>query len=101
MTLVDELPDNMALRHVRGFMRQHARQFVLVSRCQYQSALDGNEAAGHRKRVDHRIADDEVVELVLAFFGVLLVLDRLTWLTSELETAMNAIGLGFFVNHAG
>jgi cytochrome c-type biogenesis protein len=39
--------------------------------------------------------------LVLAGFGVLLVLDRLTWLTSELETAMSAIGLGFFVHHVG
>lgn len=37
---------------------------------------------------------------VLAGFGVLLVLDRLAWLTSELETGMSAIGLGRLV-HAG
>lgn len=35
--------------------------------------------------------------VVLAFFGVLLVLDRLAWLTSELEAAMSAIGLGGLV----
>ncbi|HTW98311.1 MAG TPA: cytochrome c biogenesis protein CcdA [Acidimicrobiales bacterium] len=53
------------------FARRHAQQIVLAS------------------------------ALVLAGFGVLLVLDRLTWLTSQLETAMSAIGLGFFVHHVG
>ncbi|MGH9296763.1 MAG: cytochrome c biogenesis CcdA family protein [Acidimicrobiales bacterium] len=34
---------------------------------------------------------------LLALFGVLLVLNQLTWVTSELETAMRAIGLGRLV----
>ncbi len=35
--------------------------------------------------------------VALAFFGVLLVLNRLTWLTSELQSALQAIGLGRLV----
>lgn len=37
---------------------------------------------------------------LLAGFGVLLLLDRLSWLTSQLETWMSAVGLGRLV-HAG
>jgi len=35
--------------------------------------------------------------ILLAFFGVLLVLNRMTWVTTELETALSAIGLGGLV----
>lgn len=36
--------------------------------------------------------------LVLGAFGVLLVLHRVSWVTSELETALRAVGLGRLVN---
>lgn len=38
--------------------------------------------------------------LSMAGFGVLLLLDKLTWLTAELQTAFTAVGLGSLV-HAG
>jgi cytochrome c-type biogenesis protein len=34
----------------------------------------------------------------LAFFGVLLTLNRLTWVTSQLQTALRDIGLARLVN---
>lgn len=36
--------------------------------------------------------------LLMAFFGVVLVLDRLTWVTSELEAGLSTIGLGGLIN---
>jgi cytochrome c-type biogenesis protein len=36
--------------------------------------------------------------VVLAGFGILLALDRLTWVTTELQTAFNAVGLGRLVS---
>ncbi|MDA8295966.1 MAG: cytochrome c biogenesis protein CcdA [Actinomycetota bacterium] len=42
----------------------------------------------------HALAITAASAALLAFFGVLLVLDRFTWLTSELEVALRAIGLG-------
>jgi cytochrome c-type biogenesis protein len=38
-----------------------------------------------------------VATVLLAAFGVLLILNRLTWVTTELESAMRAIGLGRLV----
>ncbi len=38
-----------------------------------------------------------VSSAVMAFFGVLLVLDRLTWVTTEIQSAFQAIGLGRLV----
>ncbi len=35
--------------------------------------------------------------LSLGFFGVLLTLNRLTWVTSQLQSALRAIGLGRLV----
>src|SRR5580658_90661 len=67
MTLVDDLAHDMALSDVRGFVRQHACQFVFVARHQYQAAVDDYEPARDRLGVDVWVADDEVIELVLAF----------------------------------
>jgi cytochrome c-type biogenesis protein len=36
--------------------------------------------------------------LVLAGFGILLALDRLTWVTTQLQTALQAVGLGRLVS---
>jgi cytochrome c-type biogenesis protein len=36
--------------------------------------------------------------VVLAGFGILLALDRLTWVTTQLQTALNAVGLGRLVS---
>jgi cytochrome c-type biogenesis protein len=36
--------------------------------------------------------------VALAFFGVLLTLNRLTWVTSQLQSALRALGLGRLVN---
>src|SRR5580692_7402942 len=52
---------------MRSFVRQHARQFILVAHRQKQSAVNGHESAGDCEGVDVGIADDEVIELVLAF----------------------------------
>ena len=49
----------MALRDVRYFMRQHARQFRLRLRRNDQPGMDADIAAGHRKRVDAGIVDRE------------------------------------------
>jgi len=68
--LVDHAAHQMSLRDVGGFVGHHAREFILVARGQEQPAVDHDEAARHRERVDHRIAHDRVVELVLAFLGV-------------------------------
>ncbi len=70
MALVYDLAHDVPLSDVGGFVRQYARQFVLVARGQDQPALNGHEAAGYRERVDHRIAQDKVVELVLTLFRV-------------------------------
>jgi hypothetical protein len=35
--------------------------------------------------------------VIMGAFGVLLFVDKLTWVTSELETLMRAIGLGRLV----
>ena len=40
VALVDELAHEMPLRDVRGFVRQHARQFILVARRRDQSAVE-------------------------------------------------------------
>lgn len=45
----------------------------------------------------HAAAITLVSAALLGFFGVLLVLDRFTWLTTELETALRAVGLGSLV----
>jgi cytochrome c-type biogenesis protein len=36
--------------------------------------------------------------VVLAGFGILLALDRLTWVTTQLQTALQAVGLGRLVS---
>ena len=69
MRLVDHAAHQMALGDVRGLVRHHAGELILVARREDQAAVDGDEAARHRKCVDDRIAHDEVVELMLAFFG--------------------------------
>ncbi len=68
----------------------------LVAGCAF-----GRLAGAMRLLRRHGRAITLVSSLLLAFFGVLLVLDRLTWLTSQLENAMSAVGLGFFVHHVG
>ncbi len=45
----------------------------------------------------HFCAITLVSAAILAIFGVLLVLDRLTWVTTQLETALESIGLGRLV----
>ena len=55
-------------------------------------------ALGWVKR--HSRAITVASSLLLAAFGVLLIADRLTWVTSELESALSAVGLGGLV-HAG
>ncbi len=46
----------------------------------------------------HFTAISVVSALSLAFFGILLTFNRLTWVTSQLQSAMQAIGLDPFVN---
>src|ERR1700723_4372945 len=67
VALVDELAHEVALRDVRRFGPQYTRQFILVADGREQSAVNGHETAGDREGVDRWLADDEVIELVLAF----------------------------------
>ena len=67
VALVDELAHDMPLRDVGGFVRQHTRQFVFVARRYDQAAVDDDESAGDGLGIDLGIANDEVIELVLAF----------------------------------
>ncbi len=46
---------------------------------------------------NHALAITAASAAMLAFFGILLVLDRFTWLTSEFEVALRAIGLGSLI----
>ena len=46
----------------------------------------------------HFTAITAVSALSLAFFGVLLTLNRLTWVTSQIQSAMRAVGLDGFVS---
>ncbi len=69
MALVDEPAHEVALGDVRGLVGHDPGQFVLVARGQDQPAVDGDESPRHGKRVDDRIADDEVIELMLTLFG--------------------------------
>src|SRR5471030_946965 len=99
MTLIDDLAHDVALGNVRGFMRQHARQFVLVARRKNQAALNGYKAPGYRERIDNRIAQDEVVELMLALFSLTrqAVSDFLSVL-ADLGVGENQAGVANLVN---
>ena len=70
MALVDELPHQMPLGDVCGFVSHYAGEFILVARRQKQAAVNGNETARHRKRIEHGILQHEVVELMLTFLGM-------------------------------
>ena len=50
VALVHELAHDVALRDVRGLVRQHARQFIFIARRHDQAAVDGHEAAGDGRR---------------------------------------------------
>jgi hypothetical protein len=69
VTLVDEPPDEMPLRDVRGLVRHHAGQLILIARGEDQAAVNGYEPSGHGKRVDDGIPHHEVEELMLSFLG--------------------------------
>ena len=46
----------------------------------------------------HFTAITAISAMSLAFFGILLTLNRLTWVTSQIQSAMRAVGLDGFVN---
>ena len=69
MRLVDDHARNVALRDMRGFMREHAGELVLVGGREEQPAVDRDEATRHGEGIDLRVAHDEVGELVLAFLS--------------------------------
>ena len=50
--LVDHATHQMPLGDVRGLVRHHAGELVLVAGGEKQAAVDGDEAAGHREGVD-------------------------------------------------
>ncbi len=68
--MVNELAHQVALGDVRGLVSHHSRKFILVAGRQDQAAVYGNETARHRKGIDDRILQHEVVKLVLAFLGM-------------------------------
>ena len=70
MRLVDHAAHQMPLGDVRRFVRHDAGKLIFVARREDQAAVDGDEAARHRKGIDDGIAHHEVVELVLAFLGM-------------------------------
>ncbi|MFA5885123.1 MAG: cytochrome c biogenesis protein CcdA [Acidimicrobiia bacterium] len=58
---------------------------------------------GHLSRVfawikDHFTVITAVSALALAFFGVLLVLNRLIWVTTQVQSGMRSVGLDGFIN---
>src|SRR5882672_9754681 len=70
MALIDESAHDVPLCDVRGFVRHHSGQLIFVVRRQDQAAVDGNETARHRKRIDDGFLQHEIVELMLAFLGM-------------------------------
>ena len=68
VTLIHDLANDVSLGDGGGFVRQHARQLVLVARRQNQAAVDRDEPARYGEGIDLRVADHEIIKLMLAFF---------------------------------
>src|ERR1700722_16769492 len=93
MTLVYELPNEMPLGDVCGLVRHHPGQLILVAGRQYQTAVDGDEAPRHCKRVEDGVLHHEVVEAMLALLSV-----AREAVTDFLDVVFD---LGVIENHAG